>query len=121
MTGFQKQQGLSVLGVLLLAFLVIFFGLLAVKLSGPYYDHMTLNKMIKTSLSDFSASRFDEAQFKDRLQKNMSINNFRIDLKKELIINKRKQPVEITLDYEKRVHLFANVDVVLSFKENYEL
>ena len=121
MAGFRKQQGLSLFGAAFLAFLIIFFGLLFIKLSGPYYDHMTVNKMIKTSLSDFSAGRFDDLVFKDRLQKNMQINNIKIDLKKELIINKRKEPIVIELDYEKRVHLLGNVDVLLSFKETYEL
>lgn len=121
MAGLRKQQGLSLYGVAFLLFLVIFFGLLFVKLSGHYYDHMTLDKMISTSLSDFSAGRFDESQFKDRLQKNMQINSIRLDLKKDLKINKRSQPIVIELNYEKRVHLMGNVDAVLSFSETYEL
>jgi hypothetical protein len=36
-------------------------------------------------------------------------------------INTRQSPATIVLDYEKRVHLFANVDVVMTFYEEYEL
>jgi hypothetical protein len=121
MKSLRRQQGLSLIGVALLAFLVIFFGLLTVKMSGRYYDHYTLDKMIKTSLEGQTSSRFSEIDFKDRLQKNMSINQISLDLKNDLKIDKRKDPITIVLEYEKRVHLFGNVDVVMMFHEDYEL
>lgn len=121
MKSLQRQQGMSILGVALLAFLVIFFGLLTVKMSGTYGDHFTLNKMIQNSLEGQTLERFSASEVKDRLQKNMSINQISMDIDEILTINKRKNPVEITLDYEKRVHLFANVDVVMIFHEEYEL
>lgn len=121
MKSLARQQGLSLIGVAVLVFLVVFFGLLIVKMSGSYMDHMTFDKMIETSLEGQSASRFSEAEFKDRLRKNMQINNIDLDLKTALKVDKRKKPLTVILDYEKRVHLFANVDVIMMFHEEYEL
>ncbi len=121
MKSLRKQQGLSLIGVAILAFLIIFFGLITVKMSGKYFDHYTLNKMIETSLEGQTSSRFSETEFKDRLSKNLGINQIQMNLKEDLKVDKRKNPIKIVLDYEKRVHLFANVDVVMMFHEEYEL
>ncbi len=121
MKSLRRQQGLSLIGLALLAFFVVFFGLLTVKMSGRYFDHFTLDKMIKTSLEGQTSSRFSEIDFKDRLRKNMSINQISLDVNKDLKIDKRTNPITIILEYEKRVHLFGNVDVVMMFHEDYEL
>jgi polyhydroxyalkanoate synthesis regulator protein len=121
MKSLKRQRGLSLLGVGLLVFLIVFFGLLIVKMSGTYMDHFTINQMIQTSLEGQSASRFSQSDFQDRLKKNMEINQISINLKEAMKINTRQSPATIVLDYEKRVHLFANVDVVMTFYEEYEL
>ncbi|EAR10332.1 DUF4845 domain-containing protein [Reinekea blandensis] len=121
MKSLHRQKGLSLIGVGLLAFLVIFFGLLIIKMSGTYYDHYTLDQMIKTSLEGQTASRFSASEFEDRLRKNMDINQIQLDLDDALTVNRRTDPMQIVLDYEHRVHLFANVDVVMMFHEEYEL
>jgi hypothetical protein len=121
MNSLNRQKGMSLIGVFILAFMVIFFGLLTVKMSGSYMDHFTLTKMIETSLEGQTASRFSAIDFQDRLEKNMNINQVDLNLKESLTISKRKSPIEIVLSYEKRVHLFANVDVVMIFHEEYEL
>jgi len=121
MKSLHRQKGLSLIGVAILAFLVIFFGLLIIKMSGSYFDQMKLNKMIENSLEGQTASRFQKADFESSMRKNMQINRIEFDIKNSLTIDKRSKPVVLVLDYEKRVHLFANVDVVMSFHEEYEL
>lgn len=121
MNSMKRQQGLSLIGLAGLLFLIVFFGTLTVKMSGSYFDHMSINKMIENSLQGQTASRFSETELRDRLEKNMQINQVQMDLKDALKVNKRSNPIKITLEYENRVHLFYNVDVVMMFKEEYEL
>lgn len=121
MVALRNQQGMSLLGVAVLLFLVIFFGLLIVKMSGSYFDHFTLNKMIETSLQDQTPGRFDEAAFRDRLQKNTDINNITLDMRNDIKIDRRRNPNVVILEYQRQVHLVANVDVIMSFYEEYEL
>ncbi|MEJ2074904.1 MAG: hypothetical protein P8X79_15730 [Reinekea sp.] len=93
MTSPHKQAGISLIGMGILVFLIVFFGLLIVKMSGAYYDQFTLNKMIHVALDDQTAGNFSKVEFDDRMRKNMDMN----------------------------VHLFFNVDVVMVFKHEYEL
>lgn len=121
MSSLHKQQGLSLLGVAVLLFLVVFFGLLIVKMSGSYFDHFTLDKMVQTSLQDQTPGRFDEVAFKDRLQKNTDINNITLDLRNDIKVDRRRNPNVVILEYKRQVHIVANVDVIMSFYKEYEL
>ncbi|ATX77357.1 DUF4845 domain-containing protein [Reinekea forsetii] len=121
MKSLHRQRGMSLWGVVFLTALVLFTGLLLVKMSGVYYDHQTLNKTIRNALAGQTATGFSESEFFDRVAKNMQINGIRIDLKKELTYDKRQSPPVVVLNYEKREHLFLNVDVVMSFHQEYEL
>lgn len=121
MKSLQRQNGIAILSLAILAFLIIFFGLLTVKLSGSYFDHFTLNKMIESTINAQTDDRFVQSDFESRLKKNMEINNINVNLKNSLKIDKTQSPVVLVLDYVEQVHLFANVDVLMSFHEEYEL
>ncbi|GGX69842.1 DUF4845 domain-containing protein [Saccharospirillum salsuginis] len=116
-----RERGMSLWSLAFLLFLVVFFGLLVVKLAGPYYDQFTLDQMIDRAVTDMAGSEFSESEFRDRLNKNLNINNIELDLRKDLSFETRSNDPKVVLDYEKRIHIFGNVDVVLSFHEEYGL
>ncbi len=58
-------------------------------------------------------------EIKSSTIKRFRINNLRLP-EGFMVINRDKGTVTITIDYEKRVHIFHNVDAVMSFKEVYE-
>jgi len=121
MKSLHRQRGIALGGVVFLTALVVFSGLLFVKMSGHYFDQYTLKKMIQGSLEGQSASRFSESEFLARLSKNMQMNGINIDLDQDFTYDKQQSPPILVLDYEKREHLFLNIDVVMSFHQEYEL
>ncbi len=116
-----RERGMSLWSMAFLLFLVIFFGLLVVKLSGPYYDQFTLDSMIKRAIQETAGTEFSESDFRSRISKNLDINNIELDMRKSLSIDSRSNQPKVVLDYEKRIPIFGNVDVVLSFHEEYGL
>lgn len=117
----KREQGMTILSMALLLFLVIFFGTLIIKLSGPYYDQFTIDQMISRASQDRGGDDFQESEFRDRLSKNLSINNIELDLRRDLTFDLRSSEPKVILEYEKRIHIAANVDVVLTFYEEYGL
>lgn len=117
----KREQGMTILAMALLLFLIIFFGTLIIKLSGPYYDQFTIDQMISRAAEDLGGNAFSESEFRDRMSKNLSINNIDLDLRRDLTFDLRSSEPRVILDYEKRVHIAANVDVVLTFYEEYGL
>lgn len=116
-----RERGMSLWTMAFLLFLVVFFGLLAIKLSGPYYDQFTLDKMITRATQEMAGSEFSRSEFQDRLNKNLNINNINLDPRDIVSFDTRSSDPKVILEYEKRIHIIANVDVVLSFHEEYGL
>ena len=53
---------------------------------------------------------------RESLRKRFKVNSLRdFDLQKIIIIDRTKEGTSLTIDYERREHLVANVDVVLTF------
>lgn len=121
MQSLVRQKGISLIAVAVLAFLVIFFGLIMVKMSGPYMDNWTLDQMINTALEGETAARFNINDFEDRVSKNMSINNMAISFEDAITFDRRSSTPKIVMDYEHRVHFAFNIDVVMVFYKEYEL
>lgn len=121
MKSLKRQQGMSLIGVALLAFLIIFFGTLIVKMSGSYMDNYTIDKTIEANLEIQMSGRFDYSEFVTRLDKTLNINNVSFDTKESLTYSQKSSPAKVILSYEERVHLFFNVDVIMSFNKEYEL
>ncbi|WP_028669403.1 DUF4845 domain-containing protein [Saccharospirillum impatiens] len=117
----KREQGITILAMAVLLFMVIFFGTLIIKLSGPYYDQFTIDQMISRTSQEMSGGDFLESEFRSRMSKNLSINNIELDLRKDLTFDLRATEPKVVLDYEKRVHIAANIDVVLTFYEEYGL
>lgn len=117
----KREQGMTILSMAILLFMVIFFGTLIIKLSGPYYDQFTIDQMITRTSQELSGSDFQESEFRSRMSKNLSINNIELDLRRDLTFDLRATEPKVILDYEKRVHIAANIDVVLTFYEEYGL
>jgi hypothetical protein len=117
----KREQGITVLTMAILLFLVIFFGTLIIKLAGPYYDQFTIDQMIGRAAQDMSGDDFNESEFRSRLSKNLGINNIELDLRRDLTFDARSNDPKVILDYEKRIHIAGNIDVVLTFHEEYGL
>ena len=116
-----RERGMSLWSLAFLLFLVVFFGLLVVKLAGPYYDQFTLDKMIERAVAEMAGSEFSESEFRSRINKNLTINNIEFNVREGMSFETRSNDPKVVLDYEKRIHIFGNVDVVLSFHEEYGL
>lgn len=116
-----RESGLTLFALVLILFLVVFFGTLVVKLSGPYWDQFTLDSTLTTMAEDMGGTDFLDSEFEERLRRNLNINNIDLDAEEIIRIDRRSSNPRVILDYEKRIALFGNVDVVLSFHEEYGL
>jgi len=117
----RREQGMTILAMAILLFMVIFFGTLIIKLAGPYYDQFTIDQMISRTSLEVSGDNFSESEFRSRMSKNLSINNIELDMRRDLTFDLKANEPKVILDYEKRIHIAGNVDVVLTFNKEYGL
>lgn len=113
----SKQKGMN---SILLLFILAMLGFLLMcffKLGPAYMD----NTYIVSALESLAESHPDDlhtvtkTQLNQELSKFYTINNVRGDAVKSLAVDRRQDKTLISISYEVRVPMFANVDVVLRF------
>ncbi|NVK12455.1 MAG: DUF4845 domain-containing protein [Gammaproteobacteria bacterium] len=112
------QQGMSFYGICLLLVLVIFFGILGFKIGPIYLDNSLMGSSV-TEVLEGDLEGANRATVRDRLNRAMTINNISTEGRNALVVSKDNDKFVVTADYEVRINLFYNIDVVVSFDEQY--
>jgi hypothetical protein len=115
----NKQSGMTTVTTL---FVVAIAGLLftvVIKLAPHYLD----NRMIQSAFNQVGKSGISgksDTQIRHKIANFFIINNIRdVDIV-TIVIARADASTRISLDYEKRFLMFGNVDVVLSFSNQYD-
>ena len=118
----SRQRGLTgyeLLLFLLLGGMVVVFAFKTVPL---YYDHYILDDVITKFLVEENYSQMGNNEIRNKISQRLSINNVRSWDRKTLKITRDREEKRIfELDYEARVNLVSNIDVICSFKKVYEI
>jgi hypothetical protein len=115
----RQQQGLSFFGWLLM---VLVFGsviTMGMKLLPLYLDHNTISNVLDGMAEEKGLAGKRQYELEDMLKKRFKVNNVRdFNHKENLVIKRDKSGVAVIIDYEVRVPLFHNVDLIASFDKS---
>jgi len=115
----MKQQGATLTSVIVSLFLAGFMLSLMFKVGPPYLD----NRIVASALQQVGQSGLKDrsnTEIRRRIADFFTINNVRDVKATDVEIKRSIRGVKITLNYEKRIEMFANVDVVLKFNNQYD-
>lgn len=116
--GINSQRGMTTTSALVTLFLVGFFLTLTFKLGPHYLD----NKIVQGAINQVGQSDINgksDSEIRRKIANFFTINNIRdIDVRK-VIVTRDDSGTRINLDYEKRIEMFGNVDVVLKFSNQF--
>jgi len=115
----HKQQGLSALGILVLLAVIGFFLTIATRIGPLYLDNSFVDAALQ-SLADEPVHTMSDGKIRRKLQAAFTVNSIRDVYAKDTVIERKKTATTVSLDYERRVHFLANVDVVVVFKNTYD-
>jgi hypothetical protein len=117
--GINSQRGMTSASALFTLFIVGFLLTVTFKLGPHYLD----NRIIQGAIDQVGQSDINgksNSQIRRKIADFFTINNIRdIDVRK-VVITRDDSGTKISLDYEKRIEMFGNVDVVLKFSNLYE-
>ena len=117
--GINSQRGITTTSALFTLFLVGFFLTLTFKLGPHYLD----NKIVQGAIDQVGQSDINgksDSEIRRKIANFFTINNIRdIDVRK-VIVTRDDSGTRINLDYEKRIEMFGNVDVVLKFSNQFD-
>lgn len=90
-------------------------------MSPIYTDHWYIKSVaqeISVTVGNDSMSSFELAE---KMRKNLMINNVQFDIKKGFKVDGSSNPRKIIIDYTKQENIMFNVDVLISFHEEFIL
>jgi hypothetical protein len=116
----STQQGASVIAILGGVALLIIVATLLMRLGPHYIDWRTMQSIIG-DLPTSQVHSMSKDEIRTTLKKRFRVNNMRdFDLREIMTIDRAKAGTVLKIDYERREFIVANVDVVLTFSEQYQ-
>lgn len=120
----NTQQGMSIMGWIVVLLVVGFFATITFKVVPHFIDNKALQKVIVAVETDSStAGRVKSvAEFYAHINKGLQVNNIR-DLRAEDAIDIRQDGGEfvVHMKYEKREPVLKNIDLVVNFDKEYRV
>lgn len=116
----QSQSGLSSLGLLFFMFVggVVFS--VSVKLFPSYSDNITVKSVLEDVIENPTELAKPRSEIRRNIERRLSINQVSLPNRDALEILRDENGLVFVLDYEERVSLFANVDAVVVFKDEFK-
>lgn len=122
MTFARSQQGLSILGWLVVLAVVAFFASTAFKVMPHYLDYMSLEKIITSVETDKASDVRTVGEFYNHVSKGMQVNNIRdLNMRDAMQVKVENNEFLVHLKYEKREPLIENLDLVVNFDKEFRV
>lgn len=117
----HKQSGMTLFSLVLVALLMALVALWVVKLSGPYWQQFKLDSSLSLMVAELNGQNPSETMIEQRLGRFLNEENIDLDAAAIIQLDQETASPRVILDYEKRIDILGNIDVVLSFHEEYGL
>lgn len=111
----HQQQGLSTISILFIILVAVFFATCAIKLLPVYIDSFTVKRAVESTIAQAEEKKLAPAEIRSTLEKMLDVNRTEAIHIKDVVITREKGKIIVDANYEKRVPLMFNIDVVLKF------
>ena len=114
----SRQRGISLAGVLLIAVLLGLFFTVGLKVGPLYVDHNLITVLCQDLIDNGEANSMTVTEVRDRISSTLRNNNVTDFDLNSIRLGKENGEAIITVAYEKRVPLIANLDILATFDES---
>jgi hypothetical protein len=120
LVGVQKQRGMSFIAVFIILAVVLFFATAAFKIGPSYMEYMTVAKIAEDVSRNSEVLKGSKSKVNKYINQAYRTNNL-WDLKAEDTVELKKdgrRGYTVKVNYEKRMNLVSNIDVVTVFQKD---
>jgi hypothetical protein len=122
MSGFVgRQRGLGMLGIMALLGLGALVVTLGVRLGPPYMQYLTVKSAMNAVSEDVELKGKGRTEVMSALGRRLDVNSVSGLPPQAFRVEQKDFGQKLIADYEVRVHLFFNIDAVLSFDYQVDL
>ena len=112
----RKQGGMTMLGFLITLSVVILFLFCGMKIVPMYIEYYSVKKALASIANEQSASATSKDAIRALFARHLKIDYVKIIKPDMLKIEATDSGFNLTVDYERREELIANLDVVAKFR-----
>jgi Tfp pilus assembly protein PilV len=111
----NNQRGLSMIGFLFVAVVLIFVAMLAMKLVPAYIEFFSVKKILATMGQDSSLRSKSNAEIRSDFSKRADASYVDVVESSDLTIERSSAGTVVSVDYEFRTKLLGNASLVVDF------
>jgi len=111
----KEQAGVSKFGMLMMFILIAAFLTFGLKVAPLYVDHNLITGVCEELIENGEAANMTTSDVRQRVSNSLRINNITDFNLSAITVRKENDQAIISIAYERRVELIANLDVVAKF------
>lgn len=116
----NMQRGFSKFGLLMMLVLLVSGLTFSLKILPVYLDHNFVKGVAEELIADGRAASLTQGEIREEIANGLRVNNVReFNLNSITLERENAEPV-LVIEYERRVPLVANIDVIISFDDRIE-
>jgi hypothetical protein len=116
MTKLHHQKGMTAIGWLVVLGLIAFFSLIVLRLAPMYLEYAKVESVMDSLRNEPGITSQSRMQILKLVENRFDVNDVRkVDPRKAVKISKDKGVMTVRVEYERREHLMANIDIVGTF------
>lgn len=114
MNTIKKQHGMSTLGMMTVALLIVFAAVTAMKLWTPYYDDLAVKTALENMSKEDATRSMSPNEILQTLNKRLQVNQVSLG-KDDVKVKKEDGIIDIEVKYERRIPMYGNIDAMVKF------
>lgn len=111
-----REKGISFLGILFVAIVVVFSALILIRIVPPYLDFYQVKDSLDILAKDPATAGMSKARLREMFSRRLHVNNINNIDPNKLEIENDKGKTKLVIKYETRVHVMGNLDAVINFE-----
>jgi len=115
----KKQSGFTFIGLAVVLSIVGIITLSVLKVFPVYMEHMSVAKSMEAVENDPKIGRLTSGGIKSLLMKKFDMNAVTAVNGSDIKIKRSTSEVKVSIAYQVRKHYFSNIDIVLSFNDEF--
>jgi len=117
----NKQQGLTLIGLVFVLALIGMIVLSALKVSPVYMEHFAVQTSVESMIADPKLKSLTVREIHTLLSKKLNMNGVTSVNSRDAKIRKSGGEIAFSLNYEVRKDYIGNIDIVLSFNDEFNV
>ncbi|MDH4326356.1 MAG: DUF4845 domain-containing protein [Betaproteobacteria bacterium] len=111
-----RQRGITLMGLILGSFVLVFVALLVMRLLPSYIEYFTIKKAVVSISNELRGRGGSVSDVRRAFANRQAIDDFKAVHAADLEITKQGNDVHIVAAYRKEIPLFANIGVYIDFE-----